>query len=71
MPSQERHTIREASHTPKRKDIFLMLLLAMNMLKLNSLEPFLMLDGTLNTIARKPKIRHPEHNCLWVRDYCT
>ena len=26
------------------------------------------LDCTLNTITCKLKIRHSEHNCLWVKD---
>ena len=27
------------------------------------------LNCTLNTITHKLKIRHPEHNCLWVKYY--
>ena len=43
VPSQGIHIIIQASYTPKRKVIFLMLLLEMNTLKLNSLESFLVL----------------------------
>ena len=43
VPSQGIHIMMEASYTPKRKVIFLVLLLDMNTLKLNSLESFLVL----------------------------
>ena len=72
VPSQGIHIIIQASYTPKRKVIFLMLLSEMNTLKFNSLESFLVfprLNCTLNTITDKLKLRHPEDNCLWVKDY--
>ena len=43
VPSREIHVMIQATYTPKRKAIFLMLLLEMNALKLNSLESFLVL----------------------------
>ena len=57
------------SYTPKGKVIFLMLLLEMNFEKLGALpcaSPSL--DGILNPITYKLKMRHPEHNCLCDKD---
>ena len=65
---------RDTHNTPKRKVIFLMLLLEKDTLKIEQLgvfpHPSPWLNCTLlNTITYKLKIRHPEHHCLWVKDY--
>ena len=50
-----------------------MLLLEINTFKIEQLRvlpcPSPWLNCPLNTITHKLKIRHPEHNCLWVKDY--
>ena len=66
-------SLMQALHTPEEKVIFLMLLLEMNTLKIEQLRvlpcPSPCLNCTLNTSTLKLKIRHLEHNCLWVKDY--
>ena len=59
VPSQGIHIIIQVSYTPKRKDIFLMILFEEYTYFTTE-----QLNCIPNTITRKLQIMHPGHNCL-------
>ena len=68
VPPQGIHRMTWASCTPKRKVIFLMLLLEITEQPRFLPCPSFWLNCTLNTIPDKLNIRHSEHNCLCGED---
>jgi len=62
VPSQGIHIIIQASYASFRNEYF-----KIEQLRVLSC-PSPWLNCTPNTITHKLKIRHPEYNCLWVKD---